>query len=75
VTIPITIDVQCYPRVKRIPRTHKPIQEVCLALLEHGHLKPYEIQQSLEALASFWVSIANNSRKLEDYFEVFEESW
>jgi hypothetical protein len=73
VTIQIVIDVQCQEKSRRIPCIRRPIQQVCLALLEHGGLKPYEIQQSLERLASFWVSIANRSRKLEDYAEIFEE--
>lgn len=72
-TIQIVIDVQCQDKVRRIPHIRRPIQQICLALLEHGGLKPYEVQQSLEGLASFWVSIANRSRKLEDYAEVFKE--
>lgn len=72
-TISVTIDVQCYPKSRKIPHIRKPIQQVCLALLEHGGLKPYEVQQSLEALASFWVAIANRSRTLEDYDAIFKE--
>ncbi len=74
-TIPITIDAHCYPRAQRIPRIHKPLQEVCLALLQNGHLHYYEVQQALEALAGFWAAVSNRSKKLEDYFDVFGEKW
>jgi hypothetical protein len=65
--------VHCYPRHQQIPHIRAPIQQICEALLEHGKLKPYEVQHALEALEVFWIGIVNRTRKLEDYKAYFKE--
>jgi hypothetical protein len=50
------------------------LHHVSLTLKTHFALHPYEIQQSLEALGSFWAAVSNKSKRLKDYRLVFEES-
>jgi hypothetical protein len=50
------------------------IHRVAVAMLEHGRLKPYEIQHSLEALDLFWTGVVNRTKKLEDYSKFFGET-
>lgn len=68
----ITIDSQCYPAERQIPRIRKPIHDVALSLLMHGRLKPYQIAQALDNVASFWERFSSGDAELEDFEHDFD---
>jgi hypothetical protein len=67
VTVTVTIEPQCHPVDKRIKYIRDPIHQVCIALLQHGQLKPYQVQQALDSVSAFWTAMAAQDATLEDF--------
>lgn len=69
VTVEVTIESQCHPIGEQLDFIGPPIHQVCTALHEHGSLKPYQIQQALEGLASFWTKVAHGDAEPGEYYD------
>lgn len=67
VTVEVTIETQCQPLERRTRYISQPIHEICQAMHKHGDLRPYQIQQALSSLSSFWAKVAGGDANPEDY--------
>ena len=66
IEVKVTLDHQCYPIERRIPRYGNPIHQVAKALHRAG-VSAYSIHQALSSVSSFWGKVSSGDRTIDDY--------